>query len=53
MRNNIAGLLFGIGLFMGCVPIFIASLLVNKNLFIEAIERMDGFWKELENQPKS
>lgn len=53
MKNNIAGLLFGIGLLMGCVPIFIASLLVKKNLLIEAIDRMDSFWKELEKKPQS
>lgn len=53
MKKNIAGLLFGVGLVMGCVPILIASLLVKKNLFIEAIDRMDGFWKELEKQPQS
>lgn len=45
MRRNIAGLLFGIGLCVGFLPILIASLLVKHNLFIEAIDRMDGYWK--------
>ncbi|MHA2784439.1 hypothetical protein [Vibrio harveyi] len=50
MKRKVAGLLFGVGLGLGFVPIGIASLLVGKNLFTEAVERMDSFWKELDSQ---
>ena len=47
-KDSIAGLLIGFGLVLGFIPIAIASLLINKNLFIEIISRMDLFWKERE-----
>ncbi len=46
--KNIAAIFFGLGLGMGLVPIIIASLIMRHNLFIEVIDRMDGYWsKEL------
>lgn len=53
MRHNIAGLLIGIGLAFGFLPILIASLLIKHNLFIEIINRMDEFWKCNANQEVS
>jgi hypothetical protein len=49
-RNNIAGSLIGIGMGIGFFPILIASILIKKNVFVEIIQRMDSFWKELENE---
>ncbi len=49
MKRNIVGLLIGVGLCMGFLPILIASLLVKHNLFIEIIDRIDVFWKETES----
>lgn len=45
-RRNMAGILFGIGLAIGCVPIALASLLVRENLFTVCIDRMDTYWKQ-------
>jgi|TARA_B100001059_G_scaffold235734_1_gene282564 hypothetical protein len=50
MKNVIAGLLVGVGIAIGFLPILIASLLVKHNLFIEIIDRMDGYWKSLEQR---
>lgn len=47
-RSNVdlvAGVLVGIGLAMGSVPILIASLLVRQNLFLVIWNRMDEFWR--------
>lgn len=44
---SIAAFLFGVGLACGALPLIAASLLIKKNLLIETIDRMDGFWKEL------
>lgn len=41
----VAGVLFGIGLAMGFLPIALASLIVKRNLFVECIDRMDGVWR--------
>lgn len=46
VKDVVAGGLFGVGLAMGVLPILVASLLVRQNLFVVAIDRMDGFWKE-------
>lgn len=40
-----AGLLVGVGLALGFIPILIASLLVRHNLFNEILGRMDEFWR--------
>jgi len=45
-RKNIAGILFGIGLACGLIPIALASLLMRENLFLVCIDRMDAYWKE-------
>lgn len=44
VRGIAARLFFGIGLGIGFIPILIASLLIKENLFLECIDRMDGFW---------
>lgn len=47
-RSNVdlvAGVLVGIGLAMGSIPIIIASLLVKRNLFLVIWNRMDEFWR--------
>lgn len=45
-RGVVAGLLFGIGLGLGFIPIALASILIKHNLFTECIDRMDEFWKK-------
>lgn len=44
-RDVIAGVLFGVGIAFGFIPILLASLLVRENLFLEVFDRMDNFWK--------
>jgi hypothetical protein len=46
LSDCIAGGFLGIGFAMGFFPILIASLIIQHNLFLEMIERMDSFWKE-------
>lgn len=47
IKSIIASILLGIGLSSVSIFIFAASLLVKTNLFIEIVERMNPFWKEL------
>lgn len=43
MKNNIAGILIGIGLAFGFIPILLASIIMNNNMFIEIIDRLDKY----------
>lgn len=41
----VAGVLVGLGLGLGFLPIAMASLIVRRNLFTECIDSMDGYWR--------
>ncbi len=41
----LAAAIFGVGIGMGIIPIFLASLLLRHNLFREVFKRMDGYWR--------
>ena len=46
MKQEVAGLLVGVGIAMGSIPILIASIMMGDNLFIEIVDRMDSYWKK-------
>ena len=46
MKQEVAGLLLGVGIAMGSIPILIASIMMGDNLFIEIVDRMDSYWKK-------
>lgn len=48
-KYAIAGALVGLGLGVAFLPIGIASIMVKHNLFIEIIDRINGFWESIES----
>ena len=52
VNNKLAGLLVGLALGFGIIPLVIASLLISKNIPLMILEMMDSFWKELETKDK-
>lgn len=52
MRDITSGFFIGLGLAMGFVPILIASLLQRRNMIVEMIDRMDGYWKDRDKKNK-
>lgn len=53
MKDRTAGILFGIGLALGFLPILLASMLVKENLFVVCIDCMDTFWEGRESKSGS
>lgn len=46
MKNSIAGILIGMGLAFGFLPILIASIILKENMFVTILDLLDRFfWK--------
>lgn len=43
--DNLAGLLVGVALALGFIPLLIASFLIRENLFLIILDQMDQYWK--------